>query len=112
MRELVNLPAPPNLRTSTVVDGLERLYPTRFSKPEVQISLSNSFHQTVNALSITISAEEAHEIEAQAAPSREKVRRMLEEYQSRRGNGDSEASSSVSMAVQEEFATYRPDLGT
>ena len=90
---------------------LERLYPTRFSKPEVQISLNNSFNQTVSALSITISPEEAREIEAQAAPGREKVRRMLEEYQSRRGNGDSEASSSVSMAVQEKFTNYRPDSG-
>jgi hypothetical protein len=41
---------------------LERLYPTRFSKPEIQISLSNSFK---NALSITISAEEVKQIEAQ-----------------------------------------------
>src|SRR5215469_15502852 len=88
---------------------LERLYPTRFSKPEVQISLNNSFNQTVSALSITISPEEAREIEAQAAPGREKVRRMLEEYQSRRGNGDSAATSSVSMAVREKFANYRPD---
>jgi len=88
--------------------GIERLYPTRFSKPEVQISLSNSFNQTVNALSITISPEEAKEIEAQAAPGREKVRRMLEEYQSRRGNGDSEASSSVSMAVRKSLPLMGP----
>src|SRR6516164_268008 len=87
---------------------LERLYPTRFSKPEIQISLNNSFNQTVNALSITISPEEAKEIEAQAAPGREKVRRMLEEYQSRRGNGDSEASSSVSMAVRKSLPLMGP----
>jgi hypothetical protein len=66
---------------------------------------------TVNELSITISPEEAKQIEAEAAPSREKVRRMLEEYQSRRGNGDSEASSSVSMAVRKKFAAYGPTSG-
>ena len=47
---------------------LELLYLTRFSKPEVQISLSNSFNQIDNALSITISPEETKEIETQAAP--------------------------------------------
>ena len=36
---------------------------------------------------------------------------MLEEYQSRRGNGDSEASSSVSMAVRKKFAAYGPTSG-
>jgi hypothetical protein len=36
---------------------------------------------------------------------------MLEAYQSRRGNGDSAANSSVSMAVREKFANYRPDSG-
>jgi hypothetical protein len=50
---------------------IERQYLTRFSKPEIQISLNNSFNQTVNAHSITISAEEYREIEAQAAPKRE-----------------------------------------
>jgi hypothetical protein len=37
----------------------ERQFPTRFSKPEIQISRNNSFNQTVSALSITISPEEA-----------------------------------------------------
>jgi hypothetical protein len=61
---------------------------------EVRISdsLSNSFNQSVSALSITISAQEATEIEARAAPNREKVRRMLEEYQLRRSNGDQNAN--------------------
>ena len=49
---------------------IECQFPIRFSKPEIEISLNNSFNQTVNALSITISAEEAREFEAQAAPSR------------------------------------------
>ena len=56
---------------------LERLYPTRFSKPEIQISLNNSFNQTVNALSITISPEEIKKIEAQAAPVREHVKQLF-----------------------------------
>jgi len=59
---------------------VERQYYSRFAKPEVQISLNNSFNQTVNALSITISAEELREIEAEAAPSRERVRKMFEAY--------------------------------
>src|SRR5262245_60152270 len=59
---------------------LERQFPTRFSKPEVQISLSNSFNQTVNALSITIAPEEARAIEAQAEPVRQKVREMMATY--------------------------------
>ena len=41
---------------------VERQYYSRFAKPEVQISLSNSLNQTVNALSITISPEEIREI--------------------------------------------------
>src|SRR5262249_61079449 len=63
---------------------LERLYPTRFSKPEVQISLSNSFNQTVNALSITITPAEAREIEAQAEPGREDVGQVMADYLKRR----------------------------
>jgi hypothetical protein len=68
---------------------LERLYPTRFSKPEVQISLSNSFNQTVNALLITISSPEVREIEAQAEPVRASVRKMIEAYRpGTLGNGN------------------------
>jgi len=33
---------------------------------------------------------------------------MVEEYQLRRGNGDQEDRGSVSLAVQEKFANYRP----
>ena len=36
---------------------LERLYPSRFSRPEVQISLQNTFNQTNNALTIVISKD-------------------------------------------------------
>jgi hypothetical protein len=58
---------------------LERLYPTRFSKPEVQISLSNSY-QTVNTLSITISPQEARQLEVQASPIRAKISDMFAAY--------------------------------
>ena len=83
----------------------------RFSKPEVQISLSNSFNQTVNALSITISSEEAKQIEAEAAPVRQKVREMMAEYRRGLGNGEGAASPSFSLSVQEKFANYNPDSG-
>jgi hypothetical protein len=90
---------------------IERQFPTRFSKPEIQISLSNSFNQTVNALSISISPEEAKEIESKAAPVRESVRQMLEAYRPNQDNGDQEVSGAVSLSVQEKFANYRPDSG-
>jgi hypothetical protein len=77
---------------------LERLYPTRFSKPEVQISVSNSFNQTVNALSITISAEEARQIEEEASESRAKVREMFARYRpALRGNGNAEGQRTTDI---------------
>jgi hypothetical protein len=67
---------------------LERLYPTRFSKPEVQISLSNSY-QTVNALTITIAPEEAARIEEVAKGTRERVRQLYAQYRPlEAGNGN------------------------
>jgi hypothetical protein len=54
-----------------LVQGAEEGFPsnqTSGCSPSVQISLSNSFNQIDNALSITISPEETKEIEAQAAP--------------------------------------------
>ena len=67
---------------------LERLYPSRFSRPEVQISLQNNFNQTVNALSITIAPQEIREIEAVAEPVRASVRQMFDKYRPNHGNGD------------------------
>jgi hypothetical protein len=90
---------------------IERQFPTRFSKPEVQISLSNSFNQTVNALSITISAEEAQEIEAKAELNRAKVRELFSQYRPSPRNSEQDASSSVPISVQEKFANYRPASG-
>jgi hypothetical protein len=68
----------------------ERLMPQRYSKPEVQIAINNSFNQTVNALSITIAPEEIREIEAQAEPVRRKVREMMATYRAGLGNGNGE----------------------
>ena len=84
-------------RIGSGVDGwqgtawlLERLYPSRFSRPEVQISLQNTFNQTTNALTIVISKEEYQQINAQAEESRAKVREMFGRYRpALNGNGQS-----------------------
>jgi hypothetical protein len=94
---------------------LERLYPTRFSKPEIQISLSNSFNQTFNALSITIAPEEARAIEDEAEPVREHVGQLMADYLKRRDGAhqgeQAAAASAVSLEVQRKFADYRPASG-
>ena len=87
---------------------LERFYPSRFAKPEVQISLQNTYNQTVNALSISISADEVKQIEAVAEPVRQSVKALYAAYRPNQGNGDQNASPSVSLSVQEKFANYRP----
>ena len=65
---------------------LERKYPTQFAKPEIQLSLNNSFTQ--NNLSITISGDEAKAIEADANPVRASVKAMFDKYRPN-GNGHS-----------------------
>ena len=62
---------------------------------------------TMNELSISISPTEIREIEAKAEPVRTSVRQMFDRYKPNHGNGDQEASSSVSMSVREKFANYR-----
>jgi len=69
---------------------VERQFPTRFSKPEIQITLSNSFNQTVNALTIVVGKEEARAIEAQAEPVRQRVKALYESY---RPGGGAQGSS-------------------
>jgi hypothetical protein len=79
----------------------ERLYPTRYAKPEVQISLNSSLSPTHNGLTLTISLEEAERIEARAAPIRESARQLLEEYQrNRNGSHSVEASAEIVDAGQ------------
>src|SRR6516165_5538492 len=48
---------------------LERRFPELFSRPEVQLSVSNTTNHK-RSLSLTISLEEAERIEAEAAPIR------------------------------------------
>jgi hypothetical protein len=72
----------------------QRLFPTRYAKPEVQISLNTASGQGNNAHVITISLEEAQEIEARSAPIREAARQLIEEYQrNRNGSHSVEASA-------------------
>jgi hypothetical protein len=78
---------------------LERLHPTRFAKPEIQLSFNNNT-LTQNFLSISISGPEAKAIEVQAAPIREKVQAMIEQYRPALGNGEGK--------VHDEEATPAP----
>jgi hypothetical protein len=87
---------------------LERRFPELFSRPEVQLNLIQQNNTTVNALSITIAPEEIREIEAVAEPVRASVRQMFDRYKPNHGNGDQEKNGSVSLSVQEKFASYRP----
>jgi hypothetical protein len=74
----------------------ERLLPTRYAKPEVQISLNGSSGDSGGKHVITISLEEAERIEAEAAPIRETARQLLEEYErNRNGSRSVEASAEV-----------------
>jgi hypothetical protein len=74
---------------------MERLLPSRYAKPEVQISLNNTWSEADNSRVITISLEEARQIEERAAPIREVARQMLEEYERNR-NGSGSPSREVS----------------
>jgi len=67
---------------------LERRYPTQFAKPEVQLTFQhNSFTQ--NNLSIHITRAEMKEIEKEAAPVRESVKKMFANYKpAQLGNGN------------------------
>jgi len=67
----------------------ERLFPTRYAKPEVQISLNTASGQGNRAHVITINLEEAERIEAESAPIREAARQLLEEYERNRNSSGS-----------------------
>jgi len=89
---------------------LERLYPQRFSQPELQISLQNTFNQTTNALSIVISKEEVQQIEEEAETSRAKVREMFATSRPGalgNGNTDRDQHAAISESIREKFANYR-----
>jgi len=72
---------------------LERRYPSQFAKPEVQLTFQhNSFTQ--NNLQINITRAEMKEIEAQASPVRESVKKMFANYkpvQLGNGNGNNKS---------------------
>ena len=95
--------------------SLERTEASSFARPEVQLNLIQQNNVTENHLSITISPEEVRKIESEAAPEREKVRQMFDDYRKRCGGGEGGEQdirdSSVSMAVQEKFANYRRPSG-
>jgi len=73
---------------------LERRYPSQFAKPEIQLSFQhNSFTQ--NNLQINITRAEFKEIEAEATPVRENVKKMFAQYRPAlpsNGHGDITAS--------------------
>src|SRR5215470_17018458 len=78
---------------------LERRFPELFSRPEVQLNLQTNVVQ--NNLTIIIAPEEVREIEAQAAPVREKVRRMLETYRpGALGNGNGSGARTVDIQAE------------
>jgi hypothetical protein len=68
---------------------LERLYPTRFSKPEVQIQMNSEANASGHQLTITISMEEAQRLQRESERSVATARKLIEEYQQRR-NGSTE----------------------
>jgi hypothetical protein len=75
---------------------LERRYPERFARPEIQLSFNNNYTQ--NNLSINITSSEAKEIEAIAEPVRRNVKEMFSHYKpgqlgNGNGNGHDEVSS-------------------
>jgi hypothetical protein len=86
----------------------ERQHPARFARPEIQLNLIQQNNTTMNALSITISAEELRQIEDAASPEREKVRKMFEAYRPGalgNGNGDRDREAKIFQ-----IAFDRPDL--
>jgi hypothetical protein len=71
---------------------LERRYPERFARPEIQLSFNNSYTQ--NNLSINISGAEAKQIEQEAKPIRDDVSSMFQNYRPASGNGNGDDTSS------------------
>ena len=79
----------------------------------MQLNLIQQNNVTENNLTISITLEEAKEIEARAAPEREKVRKMFAAYRTGTlGDGtDQDRDAAISESVREKFANNRPDLG-
>jgi hypothetical protein len=77
---------------------LERRFPEDFSRPEVQLNLQTNVVQ--NNLSITISSEEAKQIETEAAPVRRKVREMMATYRPGLGNGNGDGQRPMDIQAE------------
>jgi len=74
---------------------LERRYPQQFAKPEVQLSFSNNY--SIGALQINITSGEAKQIEAEAAPVRDTVKKMFAQYKPQLGNGNGNENGAVAQ---------------
>jgi hypothetical protein len=73
---------------------MERRWPELFSRPEVQLNLIQQNNVMGNTLSITISPEEARQLNADAEPIRQSVREMFAGYKPvLKGNGNGERST-------------------
>jgi hypothetical protein len=80
--------------------SLERTEAASFARPEVQLNLIQQNNVTENHLSITISSQEAKQIEAQAEPVREKVRKMVAAYRLGQGNGNGSGVRTVDVQAE------------
>ena len=65
----------------------------------------------VNALSISISADEVKRIEAITEPVRQSVKEPYSKYRPSQNNGDQDASGSVSMAIKEKIRQLSARFG-
>jgi len=78
---------------------LERRFPELFSRPEVQLNLQTNVVQS--NLTIIIAPEEVREIEAQAAPIRDKVQQMVAAYRpGALGNGNGSGARTVDVQAE------------
>jgi hypothetical protein len=91
---------------------LERFYPTRCSKPEIQLKLNNTHNQTVNAFSITIRAEEYRQLEALAEPNRAGIKEMFAKYKLVWATATRVQVDQSQCLCQQKFANYCPRSGT
>lgn len=62
---------------------LERRFPDRFAKPEIQLSFNNNYTQ--NNLTVSVTSGDAKTIEAEAKPIRAKIEEVFKQY---RPNGN------------------------
>ena len=78
----------------------ERLLPSRYAKPEVQISLNSIADEANDSRVLTISLEKACQSKERAVPIRESPRLLLEEYERNRASGYSSPSRELERLTQ------------